>query len=161
MGWRVGLYVFRRVRSIFTTIRPPQTMKNKPMMVKASDRELESTNFPKIGDMIMKERLPVILAMDRAVALTSDSINRFMESNSNGKAKPRRNALKNIMGMRKKVLKNPNSIKVRAISKRRYKDAFCPIFVSIKWACRDPKALKSWKTAKMTPKYPILIPIES
>ena len=85
-------------------MKPPKTIKNRPMMVKALEREIESTNFPKIGDMITKDRLPVMLATDRAVALTSDPIRRFIASNINGKAEPNRKAFKNINGISRVVI---------------------------------------------------------
>jgi hypothetical protein len=172
MGGWVGLYsslssfnrspvYFWRMRLILAVKIPPQMMKNMPMMVKASERERESTNFPKIGDRIAKDKLPVMLATDRAVALTSDPIRRFIASNINGKAEPRRKAFKNIMGKSKGVLNDPSRIKAGAISRKRYTDAFFPIFVSIIWACLEPNALNSWKAANITPKYPIPIPIDS
>ena len=136
-------------------------MKNIPVMMKASERDRASTDFPKIGDMTIKDILPVILAMERAVALTSDPISRFIASNINGKADPRRKAFKNIIGKSKGVLNDPTRIKVGAISRKKYMDAFCPIFVSITWACLDPSALKSWYAANITPKYAMPMPMDS
>ena len=141
-----------QMRLILTALRPPRTMKNIPMMMKASERERTSTSFPKSGETITKERLPVILATESAVARTFDSIRRFMESSSSGKATPRRKAFKNIKGMSKGVLISPTRTKVGAIRRRIYKETFCPSFVSMIWACLEPNAAESWKAAKIIPK---------